>query len=265
MATPGVVGSEGAAAATAGRRLAGLASAAWPFVLVVAAWQAWIVLGGVPEIVAPTPGQVAVALAAALPGLVPDIAATLGVVAAGLGLGMATGVALAAAAWFSPLLSGALTPPAVLLNAIPSVALIPVLGSLFGFNVGTVVVVAAFITFFPAFVLTRSGLEAVPTGAPDVLAALGADRRARFRHLALPAALPAMATALRLSAMLSVLGTLTAEWLLGSAGLGYQLAMAQQMMDTTLAWSIGMLGVVLSLTIFVLATALERAVVRRFR
>jgi NitT/TauT family transport system permease protein len=242
-----------------------LIAATWPFVLILLAWQAWITLGQVPEIVAPKPIQAFTHLAAQLRDLGPDLAATLVVVAAGLSLGMGTGVMLAFIAWFSPLLSGVLTPPTVLLNAIPSVALIPLVGSIFGFNPAAVIVIAALITFFPSFVLTRSGLEAVPPSAPDVMTALGADRKARFLHLALPAALPNMAAALRIGAMLSVLGALTAEWLLGTDGLGYRLALAQQAMDTTQAWNIGMLGVVLSLVIFALATMLERIVVRRFR
>lgn len=242
-----------------------IVTASWPFILIVVAWQAWIVFGNVPEIVAPSPLQVFTQLAAQTRDLGPDLVATLWVIAAGLTLGTGTGAMLAFGAWFSPILSGVLTPPIVLLNAIPSIALIPVIGSIFGFNPAAVIVVTALITFFPSFVLTRSGLEAVPPSAPDVMAALGADRRARFRYLALPAALPNMATALRISAMLSVLGALTAEWLLGTDGLGYRLALAQQAMDTTLAWNIGMLGVVLSLVIFVLATMLERMVVQRFR
>ena len=246
-------------------RAAGIAMAPWPFVLIIAAWQAWIVFGHVPEIVAPSPLQAFAQLAGQIRALGPDIVATLTVIAAGLALGMGTGVLLAFTAWFSPVLSGVLTPPTVLLNAIPSIALIPVVGSIFGFNPMAVVVIAALITFFPSFVLTRSGLDAVPPSAPDVMAALGADRVARFRYLALPAALPNMAAALRIGAMLSVLGALTAEWLLGTDGLGYRLALAQQAMDTTQAWNIGMLGVTLSLVIFVLATMLERVVVRRFR
>ncbi|MGE3990818.1 ABC transporter permease [Pseudorhodoplanes sp.] len=247
------------------RRALGIVLAPWPFVLIIAVWQAWIVFGRVPEIVAPSPLLAFTHAAEQLRAIGPDLLATLKVVAAGLTLGMSAGIALAIAAWFSPLLSGVLTPPTVLLNAIPSIALIPVLGSIFGFNPMTVVVVAALITFFPAFVLTRSGLDAVPPSAPDVLAALGANRRARFLYLALPAALPNMATALRIGAMLSVLGALTAEWLLGTDGLGFRLALAQQVMDTTQAWNISMVGVALSLMIFVLATLLERTIVRRFR
>lgn len=246
-------------------RVVSFVAAPWPFVLIIVAWQAWIVFGNVPEIVAPSPLQAFTHFAAQLRDLAPDLVATLGVIAAGLMLGMGFGMMLAFGAWFSPVLSSALTPPTVLLNAIPSVALIPVIGSIFGFNPAAVIVVTALITFFPSFVLTRSGLEAVPPSAPDVMAALGADRRARFLYLALPAALPNMAAALRIGAMLSALGALTAEWLLGTDGLGYRLALAQQAMDTTQAWNIGILGVALSLVVFMLATILERVIVQRFR
>jgi len=237
----------------------------WPFVLLLSLWQAWIVIDEVPPLIALSPWLALKGAVLSLGQLLPDLLATCAVIATGLCAGMLLGVGLASLAWFSPLLSGMLTPAVVLLNAVPSVALIPIVASVFGFNTVTVVAIAALITFFPAFVLTRSGLDAVPPGAGDLFGVLGASRRSRFVHLALPAALPNVATALRIGAMLSVLGALTAEWLLGTQGLGYRLALAQQVMDTDLAWSISVLGVAFSLVVFALATMLERLVAARFR
>ncbi len=253
------------AARGAWRRLGALASLLWPFVLILLLWQAWIAIGNVPAIVAPTPAEAAQSAVRQLPGALPDLAATLGVIAAGLVLGMGFGVGLASLTWFSPLLSGLMTPVTVLLNAIPSVALIPVVASIFGFNDVTVVVVAALITFFPAFVMTRSGLDSLPPGAADLMGVLGAPRWRQYLRIALPAAIPNIVTALRIGAMLSVLGALTAEWLLGTRGLGYRLALAQQTMATEDAWTFSILGVLLSLLIFGLATLLERRVSARFR
>ena len=247
------------------RRLGALASVVWPFALILLLWQGWIAIGNVPAIVAPAPAEAAASAWRQLPGTLPDLAATLAVIAAGLVLGMGFGVGLASLTWFSPLLSGLMTPVTVLLNAIPSVALIPVVASIFGFNDVTVVVVAALITFFPAFVMTRSGLDSLPPGAADLMGVLGAPRWRRYLRVALPAAVPNIVTALRIGAMLSVLGALTAEWLLGTRGLGYRLALAQQTRATEDAWTFSILGVLLSLLIFGLATLLERRVSARFR
>lgn len=236
----------------------------WPFAVIVLLWQAWISIGDVPAMVAPAPYAALRAAATGIVGVLPDLLDTLGVIAAGLVLGMGAGIGLAALTWFSPVLAGLLTPLTVLINTIPSVALIPIVASVLGFNVMTVIGVAALITFFPAFALTVSGLRAVPPGAVDLMAVIGAGRLARFRHVALPAALPNMVMALRIGAMLSVLGALTAEWLLGTSGIGYRLALAQQIMDTRAAWTLSLVGVALSLVIFGLATSLERAVLRRF-
>lgn len=254
---------------TPGRRLlagtARVAEVLWPFVLVVLLWQSWISLGRVPAIVAPGPLTAVEALLAGFVAAVPDILATLLVIGLGLCAGMAAGIGLAALTWFSPLLSGLLTPVVVLVNAIPSIALIPIVASVVGFNFTTVVSVAALITFFPAFVLTASGLRAPPPGADDVMSVIGAGRFARFRHVALPAAVPHMVTALRIGSMLSVLGALTAEWLLGTSGMGYRLALAQQVMDTGTAWNFSLLGVVLSLVVFGIASSIERRVINHFR
>lgn len=228
-------------------------------------WQSWITLDRVPAIVAPGPFAALQALLGGAAAAVPDILATLLVVALGLAFGMGAGVGLATATWFSPLLSGLLTPLLVLVNAIPSVALIPIVASILGFGFTTVVGVAALITFFPAFVLTSSGFSAAPAGAHDVMSVIGAGRFARFRHVALPAAVPNMVTALRIGAMLSVLGAMTAEWLLGTSGMGYRLALAQQVVDTANAWNFSLLGVVLSLVVFGIANSIERHVAPLFR
>ncbi|WP_397473791.1 ABC transporter permease [Pusillimonas sp.] len=248
-----------------GRPLANLLNVIWPFLLLISLWHAWIVIDEVPQLVALSPWLALKGMVSYFGELVPDMLATSAVIGTGLLAGMLMGVALASFAWFSPLLGGMLTPAVVLINAVPSVALIPIVASIFGFNTAAVVAIAALITFFPAFVLTRSGLDAVPPGSDDLFSVLGSSRHARFTHLALPAALPNVATALRIGAMLSVLGSLTAEWLLGTQGLGYRLALAQQIMDTELAWSICMLAIAFSLLVFGSATLLERYIASRFR
>ncbi|TCL05162.1 MULTISPECIES: ABC transporter permease [Sodalis] len=249
----------------AGRAAAGLIRMIWPYCLIILLWQCWLVLDDVPALIAPSPLQTLAGTVTGFAQYLPDLLTTLMVIGTGLGLGMLLGITVASLSWFSPMLSGVLTPLTILLNTLPSIALIPIVASIFGYTLYTIIVIAALISYFPAFVLTRSGLDSIPPGAADLLHVLGAGKRRHYLHVALPAAVPNIITALRISAMLSVVGALTAEWLLGTRGLGYRLAKAQQIMDTDQAWQVSLIGVVLSLVIFGIASGLERKVSMKFR
>src|SRR5438445_262679 len=82
------------------------------------------------------------------------------------------------------------------------------------------VMIAALLTFFPVLIAVVSGLRAPPAAARDVLASLDASALDEVRLLRLPAALPYLFAALKVSATLALLGAVIAEWLGGDRGLG---------------------------------------------
>jgi len=222
----------------------------WPVVVLLAAWQAWIVIARVPPIVAPAPARVAVEVAANPQLYVAAASATIGVALAGLLLGMTLGIALAIAIWATPFAAGALTFPALLAQSTPLVALLPVIARLLGYGEQTVIAAATAITFLPTFVLVGSGLRALPANAAEVFDVLGSSRVARLARLALPSAVPSMLVALRLSAANSILAALTAEYLIGTFGLGRLFADAQTDSLTPRAWAAGLVATVLSVAAY---------------
>ncbi len=148
----------------------------WPFVLVIALWQAWVSLGDVERIVAPTPLEVARDIWSA-PGLyASDAALTVVYSIAGLVLGLAVGITIAVLCWFSSLLRGLLTPGSVLLQSVPLIAIVPIMAVILGYEPRTVVGIAALLTFFPTFVFVTSGLRTTPTGSEDLFRVLGSSR-----------------------------------------------------------------------------------------
>jgi ABC-type nitrate/sulfonate/bicarbonate transport system permease component len=240
-------------------------SRAWPFVVLLALWQLWVAAAHVPSIVAPTPRAVALALLTH-PGLyLSETAVTLGVALAGLAIGTLLALAFAVATWFSPLLTSAVTFPALLVQSTPIVALMPVLARLLGYDQRTVVAAAALITVFPTFVLVAAGLRAPPPGAPDLFAALGASRFARLRLLALPSAVPNFVAALRIASANCILAALVAEYLMGTSGLGRLFATAEGSFDTPGAWAASLVATALSVAGYLATRRLEQSVGRRFR
>jgi NitT/TauT family transport system permease protein len=194
----------------------------------------------------------------------PDLVTTVKHAGIGLVLGTALGFALAVASWFSPLLGGMVSTPAMLLRATPIAALIPVIARMFGYNDNSVIAVAVLISFFPTFVFVASGLRAVSSISDDLFAVLHAGRWARLRHLALPAAVPSLLLALRVSGPIAVLGALVAEWLIGVEGLGALLSISRFTYQVSIVWAGAILGTLLGVVTFAAASKLERIGVERW-
>jgi NitT/TauT family transport system permease protein len=227
-------------------------------VLLVLAWQIWIVAADVPVIVAPSPWAVVVELAHDPLLYVHAAAATIGVAVAGLALGSALGIALAVAVWLTPFAAGAMTVPALLVQSTPLVAILPVIARLLGYGEQTVIAAAVAITFLPTFVIVGAGLRTLPPGADGVFAALGANRAGRLVLLALPAAVPSALVALRIAAANSILAALVAEYLIGQTGLGRLFADAQSQFLTSRSWAASLVATVLSVGAYAIARRLER-------
>ena len=126
----------------------------WPVLLLLLLWQIWVSAAGYSSIVLVSPGAVFSDLIH-FPGayLVPALR-TLAFALGGLAIGMAAGLLLAIAAWFSELLAGITTPFALLLSSTPVVCLIPIVARLFGYESRTELIAVAVMTFFPSFVYT---------------------------------------------------------------------------------------------------------------
>jgi ABC-type nitrate/sulfonate/bicarbonate transport system permease component len=238
------------------RRLVNL----WPILLLLLLWQLWVSTAGYSSIVLVSPGAVFSDLLR-FPGayLLPALH-TLAFALAGLAIGIAAGLILAIAAWFSEFLAGVTTPFALLLSSTPVVCLIPIVARLFGYEGRTELIAVAVMTFFPSFVFCAAGLKDLPAMSPGVFEVLNATRWQTFRLLALPAALPRLAAALRVGATYSVLVALVAEYLMQTGGLGTLFAVTMQQFHLARALGASMLAMVLSVTLYELTQALEQRV-----
>ena len=236
----------------------------WGILLVLVAWQAWVSLARLNVIVMPTPLAVLRDLRSHPDVYLDNLGSTLAVAAFGLVGGMLVGTALAVAAWFSAVASGLLNPLTVLFSSVPVVALIPVIARLFGYDTGTVLAIVVIITFFPSFVFASSGLRALPPGAEELLRVLGAGRLDLLRRLALPAALPNLAIALKLAAAHAILAAMVAEFLMGTTGLGYLFAKTKSEFQTEQAFGASLVATVISAAAFLAAGWVEKRVRERY-
>jgi len=236
----------------------------WAILLLLIAWQAWVVLNRYNPIVMPTPTSVVADLATHPAIYLENVGITLAIAVLGLVLGMLVGTSLAIAAWFSPVASGLLNPLTVLFSSVPVVALIPVIARLLGYDTSTVLAIVVIITFFPSFVFASSGLRQPPPGAEDLFRVLGASRFDLLRRLALPAAMPNLAIAFKLAAAHAILAAMVAEFLMGTTGLGYLFAKTKSDFQTEQAFGASLVATVISATAFLAAGWVEKRVRERY-
>jgi NitT/TauT family transport system permease protein len=236
----------------------------WPIALVVAIWQAWVVLGDVPPAVAPHPAQVFAYIADDPASFLVDARDTLVIVLGGLVLGAVAGALLAALSWASTIARATISGPAMVTQCLPIATIVPVVARVLGYNTWTITVIAALIAFFPVLVFTTTGLRATPPGSDDLFVVLGGSRWQRFWRLAAPSAVPRLLIALRLTVVAAVVGAMLAQWIMGTAGLGYRLVVAQVSFRTSEAWAASLVAIVLSVVLYSVVAALCRIAQRRF-
>ncbi len=116
----------------------------------------------------------------------------------------------------------AIFPFMVTLQAIPILAIVPLISFWWGTGQRSRVVVCIIISLFPIIVNTLFGLQSAERGMHDLFTLHRASRTTRLRKLMFPAALPAIFAGLRISAGLSVIGAIVGDFFfgLGDVGIG---------------------------------------------
>ena len=173
---------------------------------------------------------------------------------AGTSVAVVLGYAIAKSRLFEQLVS----PYLVATQAIPIVAIAPLLVIWFGPGVFSKVLICGLIVFFPVLVNTVVGLRAVPTPLHDLMGSLRATRIQTLRYLELPAALPILLGGLRIGATLSVIGAVVGELVGSNQGLGFLVNVARGQYDTALVFVAVFTLIALALALYGAVTLLER-------
>jgi sulfonate transport system permease protein len=248
-----------------GRRL--LIEAVATVVLVAALvgiWYVWIESAHISPIVVPRPSRVWSDLTGSPRVYVDAALATLGTAAIAFLIGVTVGAVAAVLAARLPLFAGITVPVVVVLAATPLVALFPLFARLLGYSPSTVRFIAATMVFFPVFVYTRSGLDAANRSVLDVVDAFGGRPAKAFRLVRLPGAVPAIVSGCRIAAGSSVIAAVVGESLIGRSGLGVEFSHAYRQLELPRAFGAAILIVIVSVTVFTAAGAVERAVHARW-
>lgn len=153
--------------------------------------------------------------------------------ALGLVLGAALAIVFAASAgwrrWALPLVIAS--------QAVPVIAVAPLLVLWLGYGMASKVVMAALVIFFPVVSSLYDGLRRTDEGWLELAHTMDAPPRAILLQIRLPAALPAFASGARIAAAVAPIGAVISEWVGASAGLGYLMTQQLARGQTPLAFA----------------------------
>jgi ABC-type nitrate/sulfonate/bicarbonate transport system permease component len=183
---------------------------------------------------------------------------------AGLGLlfGAVLGCVTALVAQLLPLLSPGLNRLAVVVNAVPAIALGPILIVTAG-REATPVLLAAIPVYFLLYVAASSGLRSADRRLEQLFQASGAGRWKRFLYLDSVCALPALLSGLKLAVTTAMIGAVVGEWFGAPTGLGIVILNTMQNFQIPLMWAAVLVVAAISLSAYSLLGVAERAVQRR--
>ena len=225
-------------------------------VVFVVAWQLAVVIGGLQPSILPPPLLVGERFVTAFAEgtIQPHLATTLQEIAVGLTVGAVLGLFAGYVMARSPLAERLLSPYIVAAQAIPILALAPLLAIWFGPGLLGKVVICALIVFFPVAVSTMVGIRSTDPRLLELGRSLRATPRQRLWTIEVPAALPSILGGLRVGVTLSVIGAIVGEWAGASRGLGVLINLARgSLFDIPLMFAtlltIALVGVALYLAV----------------
>lgn len=218
----------------------------------ISVWEVIVVIFKLPIYILPTPLNVIQSLCENAILILDHTLITL--LETGLGfilsclLGISSALILAyfrpARLWFLPLL--------LITQALPTFAMAPLFILWLGYGISSKIALTMVMLFFPITSNFYDGLLRTPTLYLDVAQTIGATRWKILRHVQVPAALPALASGLRIAATFAPLGAIMGEWVGASQGLGFLMMNANARMEISLMFAILVVVIIVTLLFYFL-------------
>lgn len=237
------------------------ADVAWPVgtvLLILVIWEIAVDVFDMPAYLLPPPGEVVLLIFDQSDRLAYHAMITLSEIIVGFIMAIGVGVSLALMITASKIFERSIYPILVVSQAVPKVALAPLLIVWFGFGWEPKVVVVVLIAFFPIVIDLVAGIRSVPDSMHKLALSTGASRYDTLTKFVAPQALPHFFSGLKVAITLAVSGAIIGEFVGADRGLGYLLLFANGQLDTHLLFAsiivLSLLGVIL----FYLLLASER-------
>jgi ABC-type nitrate/sulfonate/bicarbonate transport system permease component len=222
-------------------------------------WQFFGEITGEPKYVVPSLSDVLTAVATrSADKLLPAAFVTAQEIFLGFVVGSLAGLSIGTAIFLSTTLRRALLPIVIATQAVPVLAIAPILVIWLGFGLAPKVIVAALVVFFPVVINTIAGLNSADRDMVSLMRSLGAGPWQIFWKLHFPAALPIIFAGLKNAAAISAIGAIVGEWVGASTGLGPVMIEANASFKTAITFAAILYLAAIAITLFALVALTER-------
>ncbi|MFJ7729536.1 ABC transporter permease [Neobacillus sp. NPDC097160] len=177
-------------------------------------------------------------------------------------LGTLLGTILAAILWWSPLVQKILDPYLVVLNAMPKVALGPILIVALSPGYPSIIAMGAIISIIITTIVVYTSFKEVDPNYLKVLQTFGATRLQCFKEAILPASFPTIISTLKVNVGLSWVGVIVGEFLVSSRGLGYMIIYGFQVFNFSLVFLSLLVIAVIATIMYQLVELLEKKLIK---
>jgi len=177
---------------------------------------------------------------------------------AGFLISAVSGVLLSAGIAHSRFLERGVFPYVIVSNAIPIIAIIPLLTIWFGFGIAPKIMICAIISFFPIVTNTTRGLKSADRRVIEFMHSINATRSEILVKVQLPSALPFIFASFKIAASLALVGAVVAEFYSSDNGLGYLIITSATQLRTDLLFVCIVVLAMLGVASFMLFGYLER-------
>ena len=234
------------------------ATIVFTLIAVACIWQAIVRFYQIPVFLVPAPTDVWDLIVHNTGPLLFHTQVTLFETLAGFALSVAIGVPLAILIVCSTVIERVFYPILIASQAVPKVALAPILLVGLGYGAAPKIVVALLIAFFPVVVNTVSGLSSVSRDTLKLMRSMGASQLHVFLKVRFPQAVPSMMAGFKVAIALAVVGAVVGEFVGSRTGLGYFMLAAAGNFDTPLVFACVVILTLMGITLFYMIEFGER-------
>lgn len=233
----------------------------WTAAAVTLLAQGLITWLNVPAYTLPPPSAVFVALKNNWSGLLNDTATTSEELAIGLGIGLTIGLLLGALLAESRIAYKLMAPYVIGIVSTPVIVFAPLFGIWFNFDLWSKVLMIVLMTFAPLTVNAAQGFASLDNDTYELMRSLSANRLEINMKAKLPNALPSIFAGAKISAVMSVIAVVTAEFIGSQSGLGHTVYYAQTLSQNDLLIAAALILIGIGLILFFGVTAIEKRIV----
>ena len=200
-------------------------------------WEIAVRASGIPHTILPAPTRIAEAIVQYWGPIWKNSLQTLFTTLVGFALAVVAGLGIGLFIGWSKTIYAGLYPLMIGFNAIPKVALVPILVIWFGIGTVPAVLTAFLISFFPIVVNVATGLATIEPETEDVLRALGAKKLDIMVKVGIPRSMPYFFGSLKVAITLAFVGSVVSETVASNNGLGQMMSQAQSQFNVPLVFA----------------------------